>query len=294
MFSTSQGNKYQFNSSGITAETLELVAGKTYSFSQPDSSANHPFKLSETSNGSHAGGVPYTNGLNYTQGLTEFNFTPEMGSPDLFYYCSFHSGMGGKFRILDFDNTSANETFTANGSQASFEASSRYSAYSVDQGDSGWQLTSAATGADTLTGFKRIGFSDGTLAIDIDAGEVAGQAYRLYQAAFARTPDMPGVAYHINDMESNGLSITQIAGNFIASPEFKSTYGEGISEEAYINLLYENVLGRTPAEFEVNYYKDRFEQGTTDWNTTLVFFAESPENIDSILPQIEDGIWMPF
>ena len=38
-------------------------------------------------------------------------------------------------------------------------------------------------------------------------------------------------------------------------------------------------LDMLPQQFEVDYYKDRFDQGTTDWNTTLVFFAESPENI---------------
>ena len=149
------------------------------------------------------------------------------------------------------------------------------------------------TGKKVFVNFSRIKFSDGTLALDIDAGDTAGQAYRLYQAAFARTPDMPGVAYHMNDMESNGLSVTQIAGNFIASPEFKTQYGENPTEDEYINLLYQNVLGRTPQQFEVDYYKDRFEQGTTDWNTTLVFFAESPENIALVGPDIANGIWLP-
>ena len=147
--------------------------------------------------------------------------------------------------------------------------------------------------ADLLYDIERIKMSDGTLALDIDAGDTAGQAYRLYQAAFARTPDMPGVAYHMNDMESNGLSVTQIAGNFIASPEFKTQYGENPTEDEYVNLLYQNVLGRTPQQFEVDYYKDRFDQGTTDWNTTLVFFAESPENITLVGPDIANGIWLP-
>jgi len=124
----------------------------------------------------------------------------------------------------------------------------------------------------------------------VGEGETAGQAYRLYQAAFARPPDLPGVAYHMNDMENNGLSITQIASNFIASPEFKTKYGDNPTEEQYINLLYQNVLNRTPAEFEVEYYKDRFQEGSTDWNTTLVFFAESPENILAVAPEISQGI----
>ena len=82
-----------------------------------------------------------------------------------------------------------------------------------------------------------------------------------------------------NDMETHGQAIKQIAANFIASPEFKSTYGENISEETYINLLYQNVLGRSPADFEVAYYTERYASGATDWNTTLVFFAESSENV---------------
>ena len=171
-----------------------------------------------------------------------------------------------------------------------------YAGYSVNNIGTNFTITDqvGSDGVDTLTNVERAVFSDGTLAMDIEQSDTAGQAYRLYQAAFARTPDMPGVAFHMNDMETHGHAITQIAGNFIASPEFKSTYGENISEETYINLLYQNVLGRSPADFEVDYYKDRFEQGTTDWNTTLVFFAESPENVSLVAPQIEDGIWMPF
>ena len=69
---------------------------------------------------------------------------------------------------------------------------------------SSWQISGSNIGTDTVIGFKRLEFSDGTLALDIDPGDTAGQAYRLYQAAFARTPDMAGVAYHMNDMESTG------------------------------------------------------------------------------------------
>ena len=47
-------------------------------------------------------------------------------------------------------------------------------------------------------------------------------------------------------------------------------------------------------DFEVDYYKERFESGTTDWNTILVFLAESPENVNLVAPQIKDGIWIPF
>ena len=194
---------------------------------------------------------------------------------------------------IQFTMNAANETFTALANKIKLEIQSRKEDFSIQKNGESWEISGSNIGTDTLDGFKRLEFSNGTLALDIDGGDTAGQAYRLYQAAFARTPDMPGVAYHMNDMESNGLSVTQIAGNFIASPEFKTQYGENPTEDEYVNLLYQNVLGRTSQQFEVDYYKDRFDQGTTDWNTTLVFFAESPENISLVGPDIANGIWLP-
>ena len=136
-------------------------------------------------------------------------------------------------------------------------------------------------------------FSDGILALDVGVGETAGQAYRLYQAAFARTPDMPGVVYHMNDMESNGLSIQQIATNFMASPEFSAKYGLNPTDDDYINALYQNVLGRSAGVEEVAYYQERFDSGVWDRPQVMINFAESPENVSLVGSQIENGIWMP-
>ncbi|HAK99309.1 MAG TPA: hypothetical protein DCP14_08180, partial [Rhodobiaceae bacterium] len=173
---------------------------------------------------------------------------------------------------------------------------SNKSSYTVEENSSNWRVSNSSlfSGFDELNDVERIKFNDGTLALDIDPGDTAGQAYRLYQAAFARTPDMPGVAYHMNDMESNGLSIQQIASNFMASPEFKTQYGENLSDDAYINALYQNVLGRGAGVEEVAYYQERFDNGTWDRPQVMINFAESPENVSLVAPQIVDGIWMPF
>jgi hypothetical protein len=52
-------------------------------------------------------------------------------------------------------------------------------------------VTDKAGTVDQLSGVERIAFSDATIALDI-AG-TAGQVYRIYQAAFSRTPDKPGL-----------------------------------------------------------------------------------------------------
>ena len=90
--------------------------------------------------------------------------------------------------------------------------------------------------------------------------------------------------YHINDMESNGLSIQQIASNFMASPEFKNMYGENPSDNAYINALYQNVLGRARVLRKL-YYQDHFDKGIWDRPQVMINFAESPENINLVSPK---------
>ena len=95
-------------------------------------------------------------------------------------------------------------------------------------------------GTDTVSNIERIEFADGTLAFDTDGN--AGQTYRLYQAAFNRTPDSSGVNYHVNDIETHGLVLHQIAGNFLASPEFSNTYDMELEDNPFIKSLYQNVL----------------------------------------------------
>ena len=171
---------------------------------------------------------------------------------------------------------------------------SNMSLYSLEKMPDGWQISNAIlfSGTDELKSVERINFSDGILALDVGVGETAGQAYRLYQAAFARTPDMPGVVYHMNDMESNGLSIQQIATNFMASPEFSAKYGLNPTDDDYINALYQNVLGRSAGVEEVAYYQERFDSGVWDRPQVMINFAESPENVSLVGSQIENGIWL--
>ena len=150
-------------------------------------------------------------------------------------------------------------------------------------------------GTDTVSNIERVEFGDGVLAFDSDGN--AGQTYRLYQAAFNRTPDSSGVNYHVNDIETNGLVLHQIAGNFLASPEFLDTYDMELEDNPFIKSLYQNVLGRAPADSEVAYYLDRLVKPEDDalWMdraSMLIGFSESPENMTLVGSQIEDGIWL--
>ena len=60
----------------------------------------------------------------------------------------------------------------------------------------------------------------------------------------------------------------------------------------FINLLYENVLGRTPPDADVAWYQERIDSGLYDRPQLLVNFAESPENVTLVGSAIENGIWL--
>ena len=88
----SYGGGNKFHILGIPQNTLELMEGNTYVFSYPSA---HPFALSTTSDGSHGGGSEYTTGVTRDSSANTLTYVVPTGAPQLYYYCTNHSGMGG-------------------------------------------------------------------------------------------------------------------------------------------------------------------------------------------------------
>lgn len=127
----------------------------------------------------------------------------------------------------------------------------------------------------------------GTLALDFDG--TAGQAYRIYQAAFDRTPDTAGLSHWIKALD-NGMTLQTAANGFVSSAEFQALYGPNISDEAFVGQLYQNVLGRAGEQAGIDYWGGRMAAGVSRAEV-LAGFSESAENIAGVAPAIADGIW---
>jgi len=141
-------------------------------------------------------------------------------------------------------------------------------------------------GVDSLGGVERVKFSDVSLAFDVSGS--AGQAYRLYQAAFNRAPDLPGLGYQMKALD-DGWGISQVAQNFIDSPEFAVTYGN-LSTEQFVTQLYQNVLHREPDPGGFVYHTGNLDSGGYTRADVLVGFSESPENQAALIGTIQDGM----
>lgn len=149
-----------------------------------------------------------------------------------------------------------------------------------------------AGSVDVLVGMERIQYDNGTLALDVDGN--AGQAYRLYQAAFNRTPDNDGLIHWTHSLDYGSANLTSAAASFIHSNEFISTYGTQytVSNGEFVDLLYFNVLGRLGEDSGYFYWKHQLDIGAKGRDDVLVDFSESIENQANVIGAIQDGIWL--
>lgn len=143
------------------------------------------------------------------------------------------------------------------------------------------------TGTDTLTSVERVQFNDKVVAFDVDGS--AGQVYRLYQAAFNRSPDSAGLGWQIGAM-GKGMDLLQIAKGFMGSAEFKSLYGDNLSNGGLINQLYQNVLHRAPDAAGYDFHLKALDAGLVSREQLLVNFSESNENQANVIGAIQNGI----
>lgn len=98
---------------------------------------------------------------------------------------------------------------------------------------------------------------------------------RLYDAAFDRMADGKGLGYWLEVSES--VNLNDIADSFVGSEEFARQYGS-VENDAYIELMYENVLERASDAAGQAYWLDKLDNGA-ERGAVMVGFTESAESM---------------
>ncbi len=230
-------------------------------------------------------GLGGTFGINSTGGTRTFNGTSGIDSLSGTIGNDTFSGLGGNDLFSGF---AGNDTIDGgNGLDTALYAAARSNFTYQKNGSTITVIDNTdALGTDVLTNVERLKFNDKAIAFDVDGA--AGKAYRLYQAAFDRTPDQGGLGFWVSVLDGNA-TLQQAAGGFVSSAEFKAMYGTNATAESIVTTLYNHVLHRAPETGGFNFWVSILNQGHPV-ATVLAEFSESPENQAQVLGTIQNGM----
>ena len=206
---------------GEANATISFRPGVVHRFDLSDSSVgSHPFKLSTTSNGSHAGGSEYTTGktTNGSQGSSGayVEYTVNAATPDiLYYYCSSHSGMGGTITVFGSAYGDADvQSYLSAGAGISISGSGQISSTITQYSDSDAQAVSINNvvedttpqlggnldlNSSNITGTGNIDTTGDITITSTDAGSSAGPIFN-----FVRDSASPADADYLGQIKFKG------------------------------------------------------------------------------------------
>jgi hypothetical protein len=242
-------------------------------------------------------GMPLTFDTN-NDGVSDYVFVNTNNASNIRLTTVFGENAGGVYRANALGETlvgsSGNDTFRTDNGPQTIDGGAGIDTLVVNAASNSVTIArhgdSVQVGQDTLANIERVQFADKMIALDING--TGGQTYRLYQAAFNRAPDLGGLGFQMNAMD-HGLSLSQLAQNFINSPEFVQTYG-ALNDTQFVTLLYANVLHRAPDLGGLNFHVDNLAHGLTRAQT-LVGFSESIENQAALIGVLQNGFeYVPF
>ena len=123
------------------------------------------------------------------------------------------------------------------------------------------------TAADAV-GFSRSGYQAG----------YTDDVFRLYRATLDRDPDQAGLLGW-TDRLAQGTSLQSVANGFVASAEFQAIYGT-LSNENFVRLLYQNVLGRPADTAGLDGWQAALDSGRSRAEI-VIGFSQSQEFVTS-------------
>jgi hypothetical protein len=179
--------------------------------------------------------------------------------------------------ILRIDGSAANITvagIAGHGDEVVFTGSAaQYGITPAGDGNS-FTVTDTGTGrssVDHLSTITALQFSDATDFVaqaPSSSSITTGNVAELYSAVLARVPDVAGLAFYQAQAAANpGLAFTQLAQEFLNSPEYKNNSAHNYAQSAagdaqFVTDTYNNLLHRAPETGAVPFYQNIISQFT--------------------------------
>lgn len=138
-------------------------------------------------------------------------------------------------------------------------------------------VVSGSDGSDTLSNIERLQFTDKRVAIDLDIGQAAGNSIRIIGAAFGAPtiqehPDYVGVGLSLFDAGQSMTEVSQLAVDVMGN----------LSNDAFVDTVYQNVIGTPPPTTDHEYYVGLLESGAFTQAQLLEIAANTEINATSI------------
>ncbi len=107
---------------------------------------------------------------------------------------------------------------------------------------------------------------------------VEGEITRIYQAVLDRSPDEDGLSYWA-DQRQAGVELESVVGSFRTSPEFEQRFASMLDApvEAWVETMYQRVLGRSSDAAGKAYWTDLVDTGVSSREQLIIHFADSVE-----------------
>lgn len=223
------------------------------------------------------------------------------GGPDSDYLTG---GLGSDmmFGGASYDDPGERDTARFEGRARDFEI----------EGGMNYSIVTGADGTrDKLFNVQFLRFDDQTIELqegsaldgagDPEGFNVAERVALLYEAALNRNGniDLPGLNFYIGVTEANNLTDEFLARDLMTSPEFTASFGnaETLSNEAFLQQVYQNVLERDPDIEGFLFYLNLLNEDVITKELALADIAISPENTEASgeilmsLFEASDGQW---
>jgi hypothetical protein len=116
---------------------------------------------------------------------------------------------------------------------------------------------------------------------------------RLYDAALDRLPDRGGFEFWVGALQKGG-ALSSLASGFLSSEEFAARFGDASADDAaFVDRLYQNVLGRAGEAEGRAFWGDSLGKGCTRAEV-LAAFSESAEHVALSAAAVGDGSGVLF